>query len=193
VSIQSSDEDVAEIEAETEVKALERPKDRPALAAQGKKVEPSKSRHGSDAGTDNVVSLSAPETSSADNAAPTTGPLFDRIGGDAAVEAAVDIFYGKLMRDPDIKPFFKDVDMDKQSFMMRLFLTGVFGGVKAYNGPSLRDAHKSLVEDKGLSGVHFDKVAGHLSATLDELSVPANIAQEVMTLVASTRKDVLNQ
>jgi chemotaxis signal transduction protein/truncated hemoglobin YjbI len=190
VSIQSTDEEVVEIEADEEVKALERPKERPALAKREEKVEKPKSRYGLDADAENVVSLSGPDTNSA---APTSGPLFERIGGDAAVEAAVDIFYGKLMRDPDIKPFFRDVDMDKQSFMMRLFLTGVFGGVKAYNGPSLRDAHKSLVEDKGLSGVHFDKVAGHLSTTLDELSVPSNIAQEVMTLVASTRKDVLNQ
>ncbi|MFT6582469.1 MAG: hemoglobin [Alphaproteobacteria bacterium] len=193
VAIQTSDEDDEETEVVEEVKALERPKERPALA----KPDRSKSRYGLDAGADNVVSLSGPDADEADSAAPTSGPLFDRIGGDAAVEAAVeaavDIFYGKLMRDAEIKPFFKDTDMDKQSFMMRLFLTGVFGGVKAYNGPSLRDAHKSLVEEKGLSGVHFDKVASHLSATLDELSVPANIAQEVMTLVASTRKDVLNQ
>ena len=39
--------------------------------------------------------------------------LFDRIGGDAALEAAVDIFYAKLMADNTIKPFFAGVDMDK--------------------------------------------------------------------------------
>jgi chemotaxis signal transduction protein/truncated hemoglobin YjbI len=138
---------------------------------------------------DNVVPLKKAEEAAP--AAPT-GPLFERIGGDAAVEAAVDLFYGKVIGDPDLKPFFDGVDMDKQSFMMRLFLTGVFGGVQAYNGRSLREAHKPLVEEQGLNGGHFDKVAGHLQATLQDLSVPSDIIGEVMTLAASTRDDVLN-
>jgi chemotaxis signal transduction protein/truncated hemoglobin YjbI len=142
---------------------------------------------------DNVVPLKKAEESAVpDEPAAPTGPLFDRIGGDAAVEAAVDLFYGKVIADPDLKPFFDGVDMDKQSFMMRLFLTGVFGGVQAYNGRSLREAHKPLVEEQGLNGGHFDKVAGHLQATLQDLSVPSDIIGEVMTLAASTRDDVLN-
>ena len=38
----------------------------------------------------------------------------------------------------------------------------------------------------------FFAVAGHLQATLDELGVPAEVAQEVMTIAASTHDDVLN-
>lgn len=146
---------------------------------------------GRSAKQDNVVPLKKAEEAAPAPAAPT-GPLFERIGGDAAVEAAVDLFYGKVIGDPDLKPFFDGVDMDKQSFMMRLFLTGVFGGVQAYNGRSLREAHKPLVEEQGLNGGHFDKVAGHLQATLQDLSVPSDIIGEVMTLAASTRDDVLN-
>jgi hypothetical protein len=36
----------------------------------------------------------------------------------ASIEAAVDLFYGKVAGDTDLKPFFDGVDMDKQSFMM---------------------------------------------------------------------------
>jgi chemotaxis signal transduction protein/truncated hemoglobin YjbI len=118
--------------------------------------------------------------------------LFERIGGDAAVEAAVDIFYAKLTADNSIKPFFKGVDMDKQAFMQRLFLTGAFGGPQAYTGRSLRDAHKNLVSQKGLDSAHFATVAGHLNATLMQLGVAPDLIQEVMTIVASTRDDVLN-
>jgi chemotaxis signal transduction protein/truncated hemoglobin YjbI len=118
--------------------------------------------------------------------------LFERIGGDAAVEAAVDIFYAKLMADNSIKPFFEGVDMDKQTFMQRLFLTGAFGGPQAYTGRSLRAAHKNLVSQKGLDSAHFATVAGHLNATLMQLGVAPDLIQEVMTIVASTRDDVLN-
>lgn len=118
--------------------------------------------------------------------------LFERLGGDEAVEAAVDIFYAKIMADPSLKPFFDGVDMDRQNFMMRIFLTGVFGGPKAYNGRSLRDAHKPLVEEKGLGEAHFTAFAGHLKATLSDLDVPGADADEVMAIAASTRDDVLN-
>ena len=40
--------------------------------------------------------------------------LFDRIGGEAAVNAAVDIFYRKVLADDRINQFFEGVDMDKQ-------------------------------------------------------------------------------
>ena len=131
------------------------------------------------------VSLHEPK----DTAAKT---LFERLGGDGAVEAAVDIFYSKLLADRSIKPFFEGVDMDKQAFMQRAFLTGAFGGPQAYNGPSLRATHKRLVTEKGLGEAHFATVAGHLQATLEELGVASELIGEVMTIVGGTHDDVLN-
>jgi len=49
-----------------------------------------------------------------------------------------------------------------------------------------------LVDD-GLNDSHFDKVAGHLQATLEELGVDAGAITEVMTIAGSTRNDVLNR
>ena len=37
--------------------------------------------------------------------------LYERIGGTAAVKAAVDIFYGKVLLDDRIRHFFDGVDM----------------------------------------------------------------------------------
>lgn len=142
---------------------------------------------------DNVVKF--PEAETAEPVVPAeavTDTLFERLGGDSAVEAAVDIFYAKIMADSSLQPFFDGVDMDRQSFMMRIFLTGVFGGPKAYNGRSLRDAHKPLVEEKGLGEAHFAAVAGHLKATLDDLGIARADADEVMAIAASTHDDVLN-
>ena len=41
--------------------------------------------------------------------------LFQNLGGEAAVDAAVDIFYRKVLSDDRISDFFGDVDMDKQA------------------------------------------------------------------------------
>ncbi len=116
--------------------------------------------------------------------------IFDRIGGENAVDAAVDIFYRKVLRDPITAPFFDSVDMDSQRTKQKAFLTMAFGGPHRYSGKDLRAAHATLVA-KGLNDAHFNAVAGHLQATLRELDVPADLIGEVMAVAGSTRADVL--
>lgn len=118
--------------------------------------------------------------------------LFERIGGSAAIDAAVDIFYSKVTADPKISHYFENVDMVKQRAKQKAFLAYAFGAPVPYSGKDLTAAHAHLVAD-GLNDGHFDAVAGHLSATLDELGVPADIADEVMTIAASTRDSVLGR
>jgi hypothetical protein len=45
---------------------------------------------------------------------------------------------------------------------------------------------------KGLNRSHLEKVAGHLHATVKDLSVLADIIGEVMTLAVTARDDLLN-
>lgn len=122
----------------------------------------------------------------------TEQSIYERIGGDAAVDAAVDRFYRKVLSDDHLRPFFDDVDMDRQRAKQKAFLTMVFGGPNNYDGRDLRVAHAPLVE-RGMNDSHFDAVAHHLQATLEELEVPAPLVEEVMTTAASTRDDVLNR
>ncbi len=122
----------------------------------------------------------------------TTETIYARIGGQAAVDTAVDIFYRKVLADPQISSYFDDNDMDEQRAKQKAFLTTVFGGPNNYTGKDLRSAHAQLVE-KGLNDSHFDAVAGHLRATLDELGVDPRISGEIMATVAGTREEVLNR
>lgn len=118
--------------------------------------------------------------------------LFDRLGGRAAVDAAVDKFYDRILSDSRISGFFQNVDVKRQRAKQKAFLTYAFGGAPGYSGESLRKAHGGLVK-KGLNDKHFDIVADHLQATLRELNVPDDLIKEVMTIAASTKKDVLNR
>ena len=116
--------------------------------------------------------------------------LFEKLGGEAAVDAAVDIFYRKVLSDDSISHFFDNTDMDAQRAKQKSFLTMAFGGPNNYTGTDMRTAHAPLVE-KGLNESHFNAVAGHLQATLEELNVPAELVSEVMAIAASTKDDVL--
>lgn len=124
---------------------------------------------------------------------PQQKSLFERLGGKAAIEAAVDIFYDKILSDVRIRHFFDGVDVKRQRAKQKAFLTYAFGGAPNYSGQSLRDAHKRLVVEKGLNDSHFDAVAENLQATLEQLKVPPDLVGEVMAIAASTRGDVLNR
>ena len=107
------------------------------------------------------------------------------------MDAAVDIFYRKVLSDDSITQFFDSTDMDEQRSKQKSFLTMAFGGPNEYTGKDMREAHAPLVA-KGLNESHFNAVAGHLQATLEELKVPGNLIQDVMTIAGGTHDDVLN-
>lgn len=115
--------------------------------------------------------------------------LFNNIGGEAAVDAAVDLFYKKVLADDRINEFFDTVDMDKQRAKQKAFLTLAFGGPSNYSGKNLRAGHKHL----HLTEHHFNAVAEDLVATLEELKVPKEYIDEVVEILGGTMDDVLNR
>ena len=118
--------------------------------------------------------------------------LYERIGGQAAVDAAVEVFYRKVLSDDRINSFFDGVDMEQQINKQKGFLTMVFGGPNEYTGKDMREGHKHLVE-RGLNDSHVDAVIENLGSTLQELGVAASDIQEVADIANSVRDDVLNR
>ena len=118
--------------------------------------------------------------------------LYEELGGEAAINTAVDIFYRKMLTDDRVAPFFEDVDMDVQAAKQKGFLTMVLGGPNNYTGKDMREGHKHLIE-RGLNDTHVDIVIEHLGATLKELGVEDEKIAQVAALANSVRDDVLNR
>ena len=123
----------------------------------------------------------------------TTGPsLFERLGGEAAIEAAVVGFYERVMSDETLAPFFDGLDMSAQIKKQIAFMTMAFSGPNRYTGRDLRTSHAKLV-DRGLNDSHFDSIQSHLKTTLDDLGVDSATVAEVAGIVETTRRDVLGK
>jgi hemoglobin len=118
--------------------------------------------------------------------------LYDRLGGEKAVNAAVENFYRRVLSDGRIARFFEGVDMDSQIAKQKSFLIMAFGGPNKYTGADMRNAHKKLV-DKGLNDSHVDAVIENLNTTLRELGVPETEVKEVAAIANSVRNDVLGR
>jgi len=118
--------------------------------------------------------------------------LYERLGGEAAVDAAVEIFYRKVLSDDRVNEFFDGVDMEAQISKQKGFLTMVFGGPNEYTGKDMRDGHKHLVA-RGLNDSHVDCIIELLGATLTELGAAETDIEEVAKIANSVRDDVLNR
>ncbi len=118
--------------------------------------------------------------------------LYEKIGGEAAVDAAVSVFYRKVLADDRINKFFETTDMTKQAAKQKAFLTMALGGLHHYTGKDMRAGHAHLVAN-GLNDSHFDAVMEHLGATLTELGVPADLIGQAAAIAESTRSDVLGR
>lgn len=121
--------------------------------------------------------------------------LYEKLGGAAAVDLAVEKFYEKVLADERVQRFFAHTDMQQQKQHQKAFMTYAFGGAEYWNGRPMRDAHKELVAEMGLTDSHFDAIAEDLVATLVEMEVPQALIDEVVQIVGSVthRNDVLNR
>ncbi|NYH41104.1 hemoglobin [Micromonospora jinlongensis] len=114
---------------------------------------------------------------------------YDRIGGASAVKAAVDLFYDKVLVDPELAGYFSNVDMVGQRRHLTLMLTTVLGGPDEYTGRGLAEAHQPL----NIPVEHYAMVGGHLVVTLTELGVPAEILADVQTVLGQVQDQVVSR
>lgn len=123
--------------------------------------------------------------------APATGvqeiSIYDAIGGRAALTAAVDNFYGRLLADPELAPFFPDGVGSRHRAYLVTVLGEALGGRERYRGPDLAAAHRGL----NISDALFDRTAAHLADTLEELGVPSDLTDRIIGIVAGLRPVVV--
>lgn len=113
--------------------------------------------------------------------------VYEAIGGRAALAAAVDRFYGRLLADAVLGPFFPGGVGARHRAYVVTILGEALGGPERYRGPDIAGAHHGL----GIGDTHFERAAAHLGATLDELGVPRDLADRIVGIVAGLRPAVV--
>jgi hemoglobin len=117
-----------------------------------------------------------------------TMSLYEAVGGHAALVAAVDGLFGRLLADPELAPFFPGGVGGLHRRYVVTMLAEALGGPHRYRGPDLTASHRGL----GITDAQFDRTAAHLAATLDGLGVPADLASQVVAVVAGLRPAVVS-
>ena len=112
---------------------------------------------------------------------------YERIGGAATIRLAVDRFYQLLVVDPELAPYFADVDLAKLKRHQVQLLSTVLGGPNEYGGRELEIAHAGL----GVTDAHYTKVANYLTSVLRDLGAPDDVLDATTSVVEGVRSKIV--
>jgi hemoglobin len=115
--------------------------------------------------------------------------IYDLLGREQGIRGAVDAFYERVLADPQVAHYFTGVDMPRLRRHQVQLLSAVTGGPEQYQGTDLGEAHRDLA----ISYADFDRVIGHLGATLADLGVDESTRQQVGQALTSYREVIVNE
>ncbi len=115
--------------------------------------------------------------------------LYDRLGGESAIEAITKAFYDRVLKDIELKPFFEHTLMEKQINMQNTFLSQALGGPATYTGKPLAYAHQG----RGITTKHFSKFVQHFLDTLREFGVSEKDADEVISRINTLSNEITSK
>jgi hemoglobin len=113
--------------------------------------------------------------------------LYERLGGLDAIAAAVDSFAARCAGDDRINAKFARTDIPRLKKMLVDQLCEATGGPCTYTGRDMRAAHDGM----GVTAGEFDALVEDLVATLDEFNVPKAEQDELLSLLAPLRGDIV--
>lgn len=118
----------------------------------------------------------------------TSSPsLYDRLGGADLVTALVPALYDRVLKDPDLAPFFTHAALDKLQAMQREFISMALGGPIEYTGRPLGHVHHA----RGINRLHLAKFAGHLLDALKAQGVSDAEADEVIARINASSNEIV--
>jgi len=105
--------------------------------------------------------------------------LFERVGGEKAIAELIDQFYDRVVADPELKPFFRNVSMVKLRRMQRDFFSAALDGPINYTGRPLGYVHHG----RGITKHHFSLYVGHLINTLQNIALKEQDVQDIISRI----------
>lgn len=141
------------------------------------------------------ASVVAQQPMNASMSAPTTQEkksLYSRLGGYDAIAAVVDDFVGRLVTDKKLNKFFVGHSEDSlKRIRMHVIdqLCAAAGGPCIYTGRDMKTSHHGL----GITNDDWDASVKHLIETLDKFKVPTAEKDELLSVIGTLKKDIVDK
>ena len=118
--------------------------------------------------------------------------LYSRLGGSDGITAFIDDFLGRATNDPVIIPFFKGLSTaDLQRIRQHVIelLCSATGGGCVYSGKEMKAVHARME----ITNDTWNAFTGHLNETVTRFKIADRERNELVVIIASLKKDVVNR
>jgi hemoglobin len=135
-----------------------------------------------------VLAIAAPAA-----AQTATTSLYDRLGGVYSIATVVDDFIERLLvndvlnANPAIKQARTRVPKAGLKFHVTTMVCEVTGGPCKYMGRTMKESHVRL----NINEAQWNAMVADFRKTLDKFRVPTREQEELVTIVGSTKKDIV--
>jgi hemoglobin len=133
--------------------------------------------------------LAVPTVDAQQKGAPAAKSLYERLGGQNAIKAVVDDFVANVAADKRINSFFANTNIPQLKTRLVEQICQATGGPCKYSGRDMKSAHAGM----GVAGKDFDALVEDLGKTLNKFKVPAKEQQELVSLLAPMKKDIVEK
>ena len=123
----------------------------------------------------------------------TPKPLYDRLGGVYSIATVIDDFIERLLvnhtlnANPAIEEARARVPKAGLKFHVTALVCEATGGPCRYTGRAMKESHQQLNITEG----QWQVMVADFRKTLDKFNVPAKEQEELITIVGSTKKDIV--
>jgi hemoglobin len=140
-----------------------------------------------------VIVITAGTATQTARAQVTQPSLYERLGGTYSIATVVDDFIERLLvnatlnANPAIKEARTRVPKAGLKFHVTTLVCEVSGGPCKYTGRTMKESHERL----NITQAEWDAMVADFKATLNKFNVPQREQQELITIVGSTKNDIM--
>ena len=127
------------------------------------------------------------QSSSAD-ARPVNDALYQSLGGQSGLNRLIDDFMLRLLADPRMNPFFKDVDQAHVKAQLVAQFCEVTGGPCKLKGPDMKKVHSGFDINKA----NFNALVEVLQQSMDAQGIAFSAQNRLLAQLAPMHRDIIN-
>ncbi|MGB4068307.1 MAG: group 1 truncated hemoglobin [Nitrospira sp.] len=134
-----------------------------------------------------VVAVAATWTLSSATSFAADASLYDRLGGQGAIQAVVTKFISNVGGDKRINSYFATTDLKKLNKLLVEQVCAASGGPCTYSGRDMKTTHKGMK----VTTAAFNALVEDLVSALDTFNVPAKEKGELLSVLGPMNKDIV--
>lgn len=115
--------------------------------------------------------------------------LLERLGGQEGIGQLVQDMYQRVFDDPELAPFFENVDAQRLKRMQTEFITSALGGPINYSGAELQAIHAG----RGITEKHFARFVGHLADAMEARQIDQHDLDSVLGQLALYQNQIVGK